>query len=236
MNTRSISVAKAQQAGELIAGRYAVAWLPSPSSPLGQAGLTWLHGSKGMLQALSWQREFHAVLKDSLRLHPPHHEDDFVAATRRLASTLRPFTLPALHPDLWRDRLVLSPERPLDPNHPLRVLADRCVRELDAFRAPLSLLERAKRLTPSYRRSLDKEQHLLDERWGSGEVFHRWRFHIRLGEGLPQKLRPAALKVALQHFGAQPWRDLQAQGLAVLRQSSPFKPWGVVAQVPFGGA
>lgn len=228
----------AAAAAEPAAGRWAVAWLPAPGTALARSGLTWLQGckqgSKGFLAAISWQREFHAVLKDSLRLRAPQQEEDFVAAARRLAASTQPFMLPPLQADLWRDRLVLCPERPVEAGHPLRALADRCVRELDTFRAPLSLMERAKRLTPSHRRSLDQEQHLLDERWGSGEVFHRWRFHLRLGEGLPQKLRPAALKLALQHFGSQPLRDLHAQGMAVLRQGGPFKPWAVVAHLPFG--
>lgn len=226
--------ASTQTHGETIAGRWMVAWLPAPDSPLARCGLSWCQGSKGLLNAVTWPREFHAVLKESMRLRAMQQEPDLVAAARRLAAHTRPFPLPPLQVALCRDRLVLQPDRPVDAHHPLRVLADRCVRELDTFRAPLSLIERAKRLTPSHRRSLDKEQHLLDERWGSGEVFHRWRFHLRLGEGLPQTLRPAALKAALQHFGTTPWRDLQAQGLAVLRQTGPFKPWTVVAHLPFG--
>jgi hypothetical protein len=215
--------------------RYALAWLPAPTQALYPAGLSWLQGLPAApaeaAAAAPWRRQFHAVLRGAMRLKSDRSEAELLAVAGRLAAQTRAFELPPLVLDMQAERVVLRPQTPLPASHPLRELCDRCVRELDPLRAPPTLMERALRLSPSHRRQWDKEQRLLAERWGSGEVFHRWRFYVRLSERLPLKARLAAYKTALSQFGLQPWQGLQAQALAVLQQSAAHMPWSVVAQL-----
>ncbi|HET8996895.1 MAG TPA: DUF1045 domain-containing protein [Acetobacteraceae bacterium] len=116
---------------------------------------------------------FHATLKPPFRLAEGRHWDDMLQAARALADRIAPFELPPLAVSDVHGFLAL---RETEPSAPLQALADACVAELDAFRAPPSAAELARRR----RNGLAPQQDAMLVRWGYPYVFETWFFHMTL--------------------------------------------------------
>jgi len=167
--------------------RVAVYFAPPAKSSLAIAGAHWL-GRAAESNAPCPQAEFlgiteitvearlygfHATLKPPFRLAPGLTWADLVRTTENLAARIAPFDLPPLAVADLHGFLAL---RETAPCAPLQALADACVEGLDAFRAPLTPEEGARR-----RRSpLTPEQEKMLARWGYPYVFGEWFFHMTL--------------------------------------------------------
>ena len=166
------------------AARYAVYWVPDRTHPLWEAGCAWL-GRDAEDPTLSSipaahtdtprRYGFHATLKAPMRLADGIEPDAFIAAVRSIAQTTTRFEMPGLEVSRLADFIAL---RPTGPSDAARVLADRCVIELDRFRAPFTEKEWQERTV-----GLDADQRALTSSLGYHYVLDRWRFHMTLSNG-----------------------------------------------------
>jgi putative phosphonate metabolism protein len=183
--------------------RVAIYYAPLPDDPLTALSTAWLGrdpvtGAPAMqpdlpdIQAVTADPRrygFHATLKPPMRLAGGRTWTGFMAAVRRVASTVAAFDLPGLSVQDLHGFLAL---RETEPCPPLQALADVCVEQLDPFRAPPTEAElqrrRSARLTP--------EQDAMLQRWGYPYVFGTWFFHMtltrRLSDAEKAVFRPAA--------------------------------------------
>ena len=185
------------------AARVAVYYAPRPDDPLTHLSSAWLGRdavtnaplSQPALDGISeFTAEprmygFHATLKPPMRLADNATWFGFVAAVRAMAATIPPFDLP---PMVVADIHGFLALRETTACPPLQALADVCVEDLDAFRAPASENELAKRR----KAKLSAEQDAMLLRWGYPYVFSTWFFHMtltrRLSDAEKAVVRPAA--------------------------------------------
>jgi putative phosphonate metabolism protein len=179
--------------------RYAIYFSPDRESPLGIFGRQWLGYDadtgetveQTRLATLSRQRlaeitaeprryGFHATLKPPFALAEGRGVDELSAAMEAFAAQRHsvlaaPLTLASLS-GFW----ALVPSRPCGT---VDLLAEDCVRRFDAFRAPPSIDELARRR----RAGLSEAEDALLVRWGYPYVMEAFRFHLTL----TQRLDPA---------------------------------------------
>ena len=73
-------------------------------------------------------------------------------------------------------------------------------------------------------------------RWGYPYVLEEWRFHLTLTGRLPDEAeRTAITNVLRRRFGGLVDRPLLVRDLCVFRQSSPDRPFSVLARFRLGG-
>lgn len=155
---------------------------------------------------------FHATLKAPLLLAPGQTEAALMAACDRFAATPRP--IPVIEPviDSISGFVALVPA---EPSAELLRLAADCVNEFDAFRAPLTDEQRARRrpssLTPRQREHLD--------RWGYPYVMDDFRFHMTLTGRLAAERRASVLTILRDSFATLGLKSLAIDGFAVFRQA-----------------
>jgi putative phosphonate metabolism protein len=211
--------------------RYAIYYAPSFEHPLWQAGCEWLgrdarvEQHQGLAPSFArdpWRYGFHATLKAPVRLKQGLGAEDFFQAVKALAQQHQAFAMPPLEVALLSNFVALRPVEALDEAHPLRVLADACVRDLDDFRAAPTESEMAKR-NPE---ALSAEQRELLARWGYAHVFAHWRFHMTLTDGLGDEARRKALMSrAQEHFGKALAEPLVCEDLCVFTEPAPGRPF-----------
>jgi putative phosphonate metabolism protein len=220
--------------------RYAIYYLSAPGSDLDRFGAQLLgydalSGDRlpfpdDVLQLVPDWRDltrdprkygFHATLKAPLPLAQGKSEAELLAACERFAGTPRP--IPVIRPvvDSISGFLAVIPA---EPSAELERLAADCVREFDAFRAPLTPEERARRnpsaLTPRQREHLD--------RWGYPYVMEDFRFHMTL-TGRPEAGRRAPILAMLRdRFSAIGLTTLAIDRIAVFRQDNAASRFQVV--------
>ncbi|HEU0218178.1 MAG TPA: DUF1045 domain-containing protein [Stellaceae bacterium] len=173
-------------------GRWAIYFAPAPGSALARFGAEWLGYDVASgaclpqpvlaeidaerLRAITAEPRrygFHATLKPPFVPAEGFALDRLEEAVAALVRTEAAFDAPPLRlsciSGFWA--LTLSA-----PCRPLQALADRCVSELDSFRAPPSAEELARRR----RARLTARQDGLLVRWGYPYVMDEFRFHMTL--------------------------------------------------------
>ncbi|MFC7703561.1 DUF1045 domain-containing protein [Plastorhodobacter daqingensis] len=197
--------------------RYAIYYLPDPG-PLADFGAAWLGWDvqqgrtvphpdvDGLpvadLTATPRKYGLHATIKPPFRLAPGHDAPGLSAALDDLCARLTRVELPGLVLARLGSFLALRPEG--DQSH-LAALAAQVVMELDAFRAPPSEAELARRKAAG----LDPRQIELLERWGYPYVMEEFHFHITLTGKLDAAVVPqveAALQPRLVPLLPRPFR------------------------------
>lgn len=193
--------------------RYALYFLPETGSALDRLGRLWLDALPADLTAEARVYGFHATLKAPFRLADGQDEAALQAACASFAATHAPITEgpPALA--LLHGFFALQPGAPSAAIH---TLAAECVRHFDAFRAPLSDAEMAKRLraplTPRHRQLLDQ--------WGYPYVLDQYRFHLTLTRRLEEAEQPA-VESLLRPLTAEAMAEpLALRSLCLMRQSA----------------
>jgi putative phosphonate metabolism protein len=213
--------------------RYAIYFVPDPASDLHRFGSSILgydcYSGKAtarpdeLAKDISlWDRitaeprryGFHATLKAPFHLAPSHSEAQLVDAVRNFAK--RGHAVAIVEPVIETlSGFVAIVPRQTEPA--LDALAATCTREFDAFRAPISPEERARRITP---RLSPRQIENLD-RWGYPFVFDDFRFHMTLTRRLEEEHRQeivATLRRVFQRLcGDEP---IRADRLAILKQRS----------------
>lgn len=214
--------------------RYAVFFVPPADSALyrfgaaalgydsytGQELATW---ASDQLPAPEWRQitleprryGFHATLKAPFHLHGDATEQDLVATFEQFAGACTPLPPFPTSIALLDDFAALVPSAPIPM---VNGLAERCVRDFDRFRSPLTEAERNRRLAqPLTARQID---HL--DRWGYPYVFDDFRFHMTLTGRLAGPRAPAILAYLRDagHKASIP-AEITVDTIALLRQERP---------------
>jgi putative phosphonate metabolism protein len=222
--------------------RVAVYYAPAADDPLGDAAATWL-GRDAVTGAPLAQPDlpdiaaitaeprlygFHATLKPPMRLAEGRAWPELLAAATALADRIAPFELPPLAVSDVFGFLAL---RETEDCPALQALADVCVAELDAFRAPPSDAELARR-----RRSpLTPQQDAMLVRWGYPYVFQTWFFHMTLTRRLKADekaiYQPAAERFLQPAIAA----SRRVQDICLFVQPAAGEPFSVAQRLPLRG-
>ena len=171
--------------------RYAIYWLPRPSTPLAGFARSWLGGDPEAGEAWGARESYsldadlveratasprrygcHATIKAPFRLQGGASEAELSAALGRFCARRRRARSGRLRLQrLWRYLALTLAEGSAE----IDWLVDECVTHFDRFRAPLSEADRARRprdLPPLARQNL--------EQFGYSDIFSRFLFHITL--------------------------------------------------------
>jgi len=171
--------------------RYAIYYVPQADSALAQFGEQWLNTQTAITHNVR-RYGFHATLKAPFVLQAHASLESLLAAVERLAASQKAFVVPDLEVARLGAFLALVLREPCPT---LQRLAAQCVQSLDAFRAPLSAADFAKR--PDAR--LTPRQQVLRQAWGYPYVLDEFRFHMTLTDAVPdaeQRARYLALAQA----------------------------------------
>jgi hypothetical protein len=160
--------------------RYAVYFCPAAGSALDAFGREWLattdipgieparvHALLADVRRYGW----HATLSAPFALADGKHYADLRREVAAIAAQLAPFELPLVL-DHLAGFLALRPSGDAAAIH---ALAERCVHDLHALRAPLSEVERQRRAA-----ALDDVELVLLHQFGYPYVLERYRFHVTL--------------------------------------------------------
>lgn len=224
------------------AARAAVYYVPDPDDPLAEAGARWLGREvesdapvaqpaiRGIAEVTAEARRygFHATLKPPMRLIPGTRWDDVAAAADALAGRIAPFALPALaiadvHGFLALRETAACPE--------LQALADCCVAELDAFRAPPDAAELDRRR----RAGLDGAQEAMLRRWGYPYVFGTWFFHMTVTKRLDQPARAIWAEAAAANFAPALALPRRVGTIALFTEAGPGAPFRLALRLKLRG-
>lgn len=171
---------------------------------------------------------WHATLKPPFVLAAGTRRAMLEAALARFAAHRPGFAMPPLTlADLKGFLAVVPRER----SAALAALAADCVRDFDAFRAPPSEAELARRR----RAGLDAAEEANLAAWGYPYVMERFRFHMTLTMRLAEDERAAvaaSLAPLLEEALAAP---LMAAGLALYGEPAPGADFRLLRRYPFGG-
>jgi putative phosphonate metabolism protein len=222
--------------------RYAVYFAPPQDSLLHELGSRWLGRDAwmgkpvdqpnvlgiGRMTMEPGRYGFHGTLKAPFALHDDKTPKALAQAVVALAEGEACFKV-RLKVGAISGFLALVP---VESSPTLAALAARCVRELDAFRAPASEEElrrrRQTRLTPA------QDRHLMD--WGYPYVLDEFRFHMTLTERLdpPDLTRLAAAADA--HFAPALRESITFAGLTLFVEAAPGAPFLATSYVPLSAA
>lgn len=186
--------------------RFAVYYAPAPGSDLARAGAAWLgwDPATGMdmpqpdlgldlaaLTATPRKYGLHGTLKPPMRLSGG--VASFLDGVEALADQLAPVPLDGLRlKPIGGFLAIVTQAQP----QALTDCADRIVRALDPFRAPLTENDLARRRAAG----LSPRQEALLQRWGYPYVMEEFRFHVTLTGKLPPDQMPDALRAAHAWF------------------------------------
>jgi hypothetical protein len=227
------------------APRYAIYYVPSPASALGQLGCAILgydadSGADmpfadpcGMSES-AWReatREprrygFHATLKAPFRLRDGVSEDQLLAAARGFAEGRTVIDPVATHVTASSRFVTLVP---MGQAPAIDRLAWDVVVALDQWRAPLTEDERARRLAVV----LSPRQRAMLEAYGYPYVGEDFQFHMTLAGPLPAAALPDVRR-RLAALLATIARDVTVDAIAVLRQDRADARFVVIRRYSFG--
>jgi putative phosphonate metabolism protein len=225
--------------------RYAIYYAPRPATSLWDKASAWLGrdaftnddlerpalAGLGDLDLATLTADprgygFHATLKAPFELAEECAEAELLAAVRAFASELTAFEVPITPAALGRFLAF----RPDGPSPELQMLHSLCVRELDAFRRPLSEFDLARRrkapLTP------EQDARLLA--WGYPYVFEDFRFHMTLTGSIKDDAIRERILGALTTYFAPETGLHRFDGLAVFKQADRQAPFVILERATIG--
>ena len=229
--------------------RYAVYWAPEDTDPLAAFGAAWLgHDPRLDVEAAPPRlrlglpgdvadeitREprrygLHATLKAPFHLKAGTPVEDLVAGIAALAGATPAFSTPALRLTDLSGFLALCPS---GPSPKLDALAERCVVDLDAFRAPLDAGGIARR-KPVFLSPVQRE---MLKTWGYPHVLSQFRFHITLTKRLSETERTRVaplLEIATAPLRANPFA---VGSIALFGDPGDGLPFRLVQRFPLASA
>ena len=227
--------------------RYAIYFAPAENTDIWRFGINWLGRDPvsgaalpqpdvpGLLpEALAAATEsprnygFHATLKPPFHLADGRSADELRAALGRFAAARAAFDAPPVSVQRigrFQAFALTAPSDAMD-----RLAAD-CVTAFDAFRAPPSESELAKRRA----RGLSDRQERYLQDWGYPYVMEEFRFHMTmLGSTRDEALHAAVtayLTPLAARFAEEP---LAVDAVCLYRQETREAPFLLVERFPFG--
>jgi putative phosphonate metabolism protein len=224
--------------------RYAVYYAPGQGDPLARRAAAWLGrdaftgevlqrpalpGLEGLdLDALTASPRgygFHATLKAPFELAADRGEAELVDFAKAFAARQPAFTAPLAVASLGRFIAL----RLAEPSAGMQALHTACVKDFDAFRAPLSDFDLARRRKAPL--SAEQDQRLVA--WGYPYVFDDFRFHMTLTDAVRDPAVSARLVAALQAHFADLEGPHRFDSVAVFKQDDRDAPFHVLARVAF---
>jgi hypothetical protein len=170
---------------------------------------------------------FHGTLKPPFRIAAGCDVDDLCRAMAGFASQQAAFEIATLQLREIGDFLALFPASPAPA---LSRLADACVTEFDAYRAPPEAAELAKRhaccLTP-------RQAELL-VRWGYPYVLDEFRFHLTLTGPIVDRKERARVAGLLQPLVALLGQPTPVREFCLFHQPDRATPFRLIQRMPFG--
>lgn len=166
---------------------------------------------------------FHATLKAPFALTPGTTEAELSAACAAFAQ--QPRDIPAIKPAVHAISGFIAVV-PAERSATLQALAQNCVDTFDAFRAPLSAEDRARRkpeaLTPRQVEQLD--------RWGYPYVGEDFRFHMTLTGRMPDSRQRPILAMLRARFDALALTSVAVDRIALFRQDDADSRFRIIRQ------
>jgi len=212
--------------------RYAIYYAPPAGSLLWSRGSAWLGrdadtnrpiaqpnvpGVRDPMQAMTTNARrygFHATIKAPMALATGKDGKGLSAALADYAATQRPVDIGHLEAAIVNSILVLVPRK---QSAQLSALAGDIVSRFEPFRAPLSEVDRARRL----KSELTARQAELLDRYGYPHVLDEWHMHLTLSDRLAEPDRPAMLAAAQAWFAQALEKPLLLDRLALFEEPSP---------------
>lgn len=225
--------------------RYAVYYAPANDDPIWALGSEWLgrdaYGGgvvpRRAIAAFS-NREideltasprrygFHATMKAPFELSDVQTEGALLDFADTFAADQSPFEV-ALTPQALGKFLAL---RLVDSSEAMTALHTDCVKAFDAFRAPLSEADIARRR----RSNLTPEQDARMLEWGYPYIFDQFRWHMTLSNKIEDDDLRARLLAVLQDLFAEACRaPHEVNGVAVYKQDDRDAPFVILKRVHF---
>ena len=228
------------------AGRYAIYFAPEPRSPLARFGAEWLGydvasgaavpqpalaeiGAERLETITAEPRRygFHATLKPPFVLLEGFSAERLDAALATLACQEKAFDAPPLRLSCISGFWALTLSAPCPA---MRALADRCVSELDHFRAAPSADELARRR----RARLTARQDELLMHWGYPYVMDEFRFHMTLTARLDAAEGTTVARVLEPLVAPLCQAPLVVDALSLLYQPSQEGAFRLIGHYPLG--
>lgn len=226
--------------------RYAIYYIPDPSSPLWAFGSAVIgydsaarrdatfpsHAIFRLPEITAWTEAprrygFHATLRAPFELAEGATPDDLRAAAADFAGRTAPVAIGELAVAAIGSFLALVPagEQPA-----LRRFASSCVRHFEPFRAPLSAADRERRL----KAKLTADEIANLDAWGYPYVDDAFRFHMTLTGALPAAARDR-VGDALRSLYAPISSPIVIDAIGLCRQPDRTSRFEVVARIPLTG-
>ena len=217
--------------------RYAIYYLPDPSSNLWEKGSRWLgrdaclgadipcdiklpHGltNHEVLVKTPALYGFHATLKPPMYLGSNKTKDQLYMEVEAFADQNKPIPIPALKVKKLGNFLALVPGE-----HCLKIkdFARRCVISLDKYRAEPSDLELERRRASG----LSKRQNELLIQWGYPYVMEEFKFHLSLTGKIDSKCATTLQPFLSEYFKETEIAALRLDRIAILSQSDSKSPF-----------
>lgn len=228
--------------------RCAIYFAPDPSGEWGRFGSTWLGrcAADGLprvpfevrsagapelerMTAAPRRYGFHATLKPPFRLVDGKDRESLVQALHAEFETVEAFDLPPVEPRCLGDFIALVPAEGHPRNEDVAVIAARCVTVFDAWRAPPTEAEIARRaVDPADARASE-----LMLRWGYPSVLDRFRFHLSLTGALDagQVARSGPLLEDIARL--LPVVPLRFDAVCLFEEAQPGHPLRLVERIGF---
>lgn len=226
--------------------RYAVYYAPEEDSALWALGSAWLGRdvatgaavpqpetggfSPAALAALTGSPRrygLHATVKAPFHLAEGGDEAAFLGAVEAFAAAEAAFELPGLTVGRLGNFLALVPSAPCPVLH---AMAERCVRGLDAFRAPPTAAELERRRVET----LSPRECGYLHAWGYPYVLDAYRFHITLSDSIADAgLRGELFEAARGFFASACSRAVPVRGVCVFAQAAAGAPFSLMLRFSF---
>ena len=227
-------------------GRFAIYYAPTPFSELHSLGSTWLGRDSATgkiikqpsISGITSERfseltkgarhyGFHATLKAPFQLK---HGTTLILLKhklRQICGATKPFYIKLDVSTLGKFfALIMS-----KPNPKIQSLAEMMVREIDAFRKPLTKEELTIRRSKGLSRSQD--ENLI--KWGYPYVFSEFRFHMTLTGKIRLSKEQAIIHDAIQrHFSKSLKKRIKIEYACLFYQTNRQAPFILVDQFQLG--
>lgn len=225
--------------------RYAIYLAPAADSAWGRFGAEWIgrcaaggpagpqrpidgidRATLAALTADPRRYGFHATLKPPFRLATGRTLDALVGGLRNHFAAAAAFDLPPLDVRLLGTFVGLVPSR---PSPQADRIAEACVRTFDAWRAPLTERELARRRAGG----LDERGQALLAEWGYPSVLDRFRLHFSLTGALDAAgiaLVPRLLDAARERM---PGSAMPVDSVCLFEERGPGTDLNLVERIPF---
>ena len=156
---------------------------------------------------------FHATLKPPFHFADGAVVEDLEQSLAEFSATTAPVELGHLAVSILGRFLALTPR---EAGPAASEFAAKCVRAFEAFRAPLSEADRARRLAGN----LTERQVAYLDQWGYPYVFEEFRFHMTLTGRLPDDATSDAARDQLSDLYAAIDRPVRIDALTLCEQAT----------------